>query len=126
MLTTMDFLLFFPGEIIIILISKKSRGQEYYVWSIGYWGRRKNWNFICWIFSVSHCSFFHFCSTKYIFWGVSRLKISGIFINHKSAKLKHNLLSINHQNFIEAWPHSNFEFSSIEIRFSNVTFSIFL
>ena len=30
-LTAMDFLLFFPEEIIIILISKKSRGQEYYV-----------------------------------------------------------------------------------------------
>jgi len=30
-LTTMDFLFFFPEEIIIILISKKSRGQEYYV-----------------------------------------------------------------------------------------------
>ena len=59
--------------------------------------------------------FFIFCSTKYIFWGVSRLKISGIFINHKSAKLKHNLFSINHQNFVEAWPHSNFRVSNFRI-----------
>ena len=59
--------------------------------------------------------FFIFCSTKYIFWGVWRLKISGIFINHKSAKLKHNLFSINHQNFVEAWPHSNFRVSNFRI-----------